>query len=414
VAAPRSVAVVGAGVVGVCCALYLQRAGSAVTVFDPKEPGDEASRSNAGILSAASVVPTAMPGIVRQVPRMLRDPLAPLAVRWRYLPRIAPWLVRFVRASRPARVEAISIALHGLIARAHESWAPLWASSGAEAVVRSGGNLYTYQTDAAFAGAQAGLELRRRRGIPFEVLDGGQVAELEPALAGAVKRAVFFPQTRFTTDPGRLVRLLAAEVAARGGRFVRERVTGFDVGPGGPRALRTPAGAHPVESVVVAAGAWSRPLAAALGSRVPLDTERGYVVVLPHSGVRLGRALISGDYHFALTPMDEGLRLAGTDELAGLTAPPNPARAEKLVASARRLFPHLGTEGSRWWMSFRPSLPDSLPVIGPSPRHASVFFAFGHGHLGLSLAAVTGRLVAELASGQAPAVDLAAYRVDRF
>lgn len=411
---PRQVAVIGAGVVGVCCALYLQRAGFAVTVFDPKEPGDEASRSNAGILSAASIVPTAMPGIVRQVPRMLRDPLAPLAIRWRYLPRITPWLVRFVLASRPARVEAISIGLHGLIARAHESWAPLWALDGVDALVRTGGNLYTYQTDAAFAGAQAGLALRRRRGLSFELLDGGQVGELEPALAGAVKHGVWFPQTRFTTDPGRLVRLLAAEVVARGGRFVRERVTGIDVGPGGPRALRTPAGAHPVATLVIAAGAWSRPLAAALGSRVPLDTERGYVVVLPRPGVALGRALISGDYHFGLTPMDAGLRLAGTDELAGLKAPPNPSRAEKLVASARRLFPQLGTEGSTWWMSFRPSFPDSLPVIARSPRHRAVFFAFGHGHLGLSLAAVTGRLIAELASGQPPSVDLTPYRADRF
>jgi D-amino-acid dehydrogenase len=229
-----------------------------------------------------------------------------------------------------------------------------------------------------------------------------------------VKHGVWFPRTRYTTDPGRLVRLLAAEVAARGGRFVRERVTGIDVGPEGPRALRTPAGAHPVEALVVAAGAWSRPLAAALGSRVPLDTERGYVVVLPRSGVTLGRALISGDYHFALTPMDAGLRLAGTDELAGLKAPPNPARAEKLVKSARRLFPQLGSEGSTWWMSYRPSFPDSLPVIARSPRYPSAFLAFGHGHLGLSLAAVTGRLIAELASGERPSVDLAPYRPDRF
>jgi D-amino-acid dehydrogenase len=395
------------------CALYLQRDGHAVTVIDREGPGAGASRSSAGLISSASCVPIGTPGVLRRVPAMLRDPLAPLTIRWRYLPRLAPWLLRFVRASAPARVEAIADALASLVRVAIESYRPLLASAGAEALVRDDGVLYTYATDASFAAAQAGLDLRIRRGMTMEILTGDAVRELEPDLA-PVRHGVLFPRTLFTTDPHRLVEALAEAFVRDGGKLVRAEVSDVEPASGDRHVVRTRDGTHVTDAVVLAAGAWSRALAARLGAPVPLDTERGYVVMLPSPGVQVHRALISGDYHFAVTPMAAGLRLAGTVELAGLQAPPNPRRAERLIEGARRMFPRLDPAGATQWMGFRPSMPDSLPVIGRSPRHPSVFLAFGHGHLGLTFGAITGKLIAELVGGRPTTVDVTPYRADRF
>jgi D-amino-acid dehydrogenase len=207
---------------------------------------------------------------------------------------------------------------------------------------------------------------------------------------------------------------LAESVVDRGGRLVRDEVVGFEKQRGEVTAVRTRTRQYAASAVVVAAGAWSRHLAADLGVRVPLDTERGYGVDLPDPGVTLRFPIVDMDHHFALSPSATGLRLAGTDELAGLEAPPNFARAEKLVRAARTLFPELRTEGGEQWMSYRPSMPDSLPVIGASPRYPNAHLAFGHGHIGFTLAAVTGQLVQELVEGKEPAVDLHPFRPTRF
>ena len=410
----RHVTVVGAGIVGVSCALYLQRDGHSVTVLDPAGPGEGASKSNAGFLSSGSCVPTSTPGILWRVPKMLLDPLAPLAIRWTYLPRLAPWLVRFVRAGAPARVETISIALARLLELTPESYAELLAESAAGRYVRPGGVLYTYETDRSFEDAGPSLELRRRRAIEFETLHGADVHRREPALAPTIRHGVFYPKTMFCTDPGGLVRAMAQDFVRRGGEVIREEVTDIEIGPRGPRALRGGGARRELDVLVIAAGAWSRPLAARVGARIPLDTERGYVVVLPRPGVVPRIPVLSGDYNFAVTPMDAGLRLAGTVELAGLQAPPNYARAEKLVRAARRLLAEVNSEGAVYSMGFRPSTPDSLPVVGPSPRYPSTFLAFGHGHLGLTLGPVTGRIIADMIGDRPPPVDPAAFRADRF
>jgi D-amino-acid dehydrogenase len=410
----RHVTVVGAGIVGISCALYLQRDGHAVTVLDPAGPGEGASRSNAGLLSSGSCVPVSTPGILWRVPWMLLDPLAPLAIRWRYLPRLVPWLIQFVRAGSPARVEAISIALARLLELAPESYAGLIAASAASRYVRPGGVLYTYETDASFAEAQAGLALRGRRSIDFDVLHGARLRELVPALAPTIKHGVLYPKTMFCTDPYGLVRALAEDFTRRGGRLVRDEVTDIEVDSRGPGSLRTRSGRVGIDVLVIAAGAWSRRLAARVGEPVPLDTERGYIAVLPRPGVVPRIPLLSGDYSFAITPMDAGLRLAGTVELAGLHAPPNYARAQRLVEAARRVLIEVNPEGVTYSIGFRPSMPDSLPVVARSRRYASVYLAFGHGHLGLTLGPVTGRLIADMVGDRKPAIDPAPFRADRF
>lgn len=414
--APRHVTVIGAGVVGICCALCLQRDGHAVTVLDPEPPGEGgASFGNAGILAIDHCAPNTHPGIAWDVPRYLLDPLGPVTIRWRYLPRLLPWLLRFVAAGRPASFEAISLALQALHERALAAWQPLLESAGAQRLVHRQGWLVVYESDAAFARAEPHkVGLRRQRGVRTEVLDGPAVRALEPALGPAIRHAVHYPDVAHVADPLGLVRALAADFQRRGGTLRPERVRGFTLGPRGATAVHTDAATHPADVVVLAAGAWCKPLARQLGSRVPLDAERGYHATLPRPGVTLRVPVLSGDFHCAITPLAEGLRVGGTVEFAGVAAPPNYARVDKLLAVARRTVPGLDDRGHTRWMGCRPALPDDLPVLGRAPRYPDVYFAFGHGQVGLTDAALSGQVVADLVAGRPPALELAPYRAERF
>jgi D-amino-acid dehydrogenase len=411
---PRRVVVVGAGAVGMACALALRREGHVVTVLDPQLPGEGASYGNAGIIANCSVDPVGMPGIVRRVPAMLMDPMGPLVIRWRYLPRLLPWLARFVAASRATRVEEISRALSSLLGNAAESWDELIRGTDAQRYIVRRGWIHAYESDAAFAAAQPVIALRRRRGVRIEILTPAELRELEPAAAPIFRRAVYLPDTGFATSPLRLVRAVADAFVAAGGTLVHERVTGFARRAEGVSAVFTDHGAHPAESVIIAAGAWSRPLAAILGSRVPLDTERGYHLMLPTPAQALRHPLSSGERKFILLPMLDGIRLNGGVEFAGLEAPADFTRIRLMVAHARRMLPGLGDDIRSEWLGFRPSMPDSLPVIGLAPACPGALFAFGHGHVGLTAAASTAAIIADLVAGRTPAIDVRPFRPERF
>ncbi|MBI4182508.1 MAG: FAD-binding oxidoreductase [Proteobacteria bacterium] len=406
--------VIGAGIVGICTALSLQRAGFEVTLVDPGGPGEGASSGNAGHLAVWLAAPLGVPGMIARVPKMLLDPQAAVAIRWGYLPRIAPWLLRLLLASRPRRVEEISLALAALLRRARDDFDPLIESAAAKRLVVRRNYLAIYESRDAFRASAGIFRLVERRGARIPELGADEIRQLEPALGPAVKYARLVADVTSVIDPLEFSRTLCADFTHRGGTFVRAAATGFALGPNGPERVLTTAGDLAAGTVVIAAGAFSHPLAAELGSRVPLDTERGYHVMLADPGITLRTSMSSGDGGFGIVTMAKGLRLAGTIEFGGLRLPPNPARWEAMLARARRLFPGLREGGQSRWMGFRPSLPDSLPVLGRSPRYPRVFFAFGHSHLGLTLAATSGRLIADLASGRAPAVDLTPYRPDRF
>jgi D-amino-acid dehydrogenase len=411
----RSAVVVGAGIVGVCSALYLQRDGWAVTLVDPDPPGDGCSFGNAGLIASAAVMPVATPGVLADVPRMLTDPLSPLTIRWSYLPRLLPWLIGFLRASTPARVEEISVALASITTRVFDDFAPLVQQSGAGDLMIRRGYIGAYRNPAKLAGMRADIAMRRRRGVRVEELGPDELRQLEPALARDVVGGYHLPETGHTVNPLALTQRLAADFQSRGGAIRRARVIDFtDITDAGPRAVMTDGGPIACDLVVIAAGAYSRALAAKLGADVPLDTERGYHTVLPRPGLELRLPVMSGDGGFAITPMSDGIRLAGTVEFGGVDAAPDYRRIAPLIAQAKALLPGLDTRGGSQWMGRRPSMPDSLPVIGRSPRHRNALLAFGHGHLGLTLSATTGRLIADLAGDRAPAVDLAPFRPERF
>ncbi len=411
----RSVTVIGAGIVGLCCARTLQRRGCTVTVIDQGEPGRGTSYGNAGILATGSVLPEGKPGLWKRVPGMLLDPMGPLTIRLGYLPRLTPWLLRFMANTTPRRVEEISRALSTIVLPGLQYYRDLLDDvPEGEVPIRQQGCLYLYPNAADAAAAKADNATRLLRGVALEILGPDEVRQLVPAIGPDVAGGALATQSGHTTSPLALSQLLAARIVADGGTFVRAKATGFAIGESGPTHVHTDQGDLVVEDLVIAAGAFSKPLAKALGNTVPLDTERGYHVMLPAPEVEIRLPMLVSSLGFGITPMSDGLRLAGTVEFGGLTAPPNYARADALLTKAKRLFPGLKDAGAERWMGHRPSMPDSLPVISRSSRFPHVFFAFGHGHLGLSLGAVTGRLIADLVQDRAAEIDTTPFRADRF
>ena len=404
--------IVGAGIVGICSALHLRREGHEVVVIDRNGPGEATSRGNAGIFAIGHVVPLGTPAILRRVPAMLLDPTSPLAIRRSYVAGIAPWLIRLLAASTPRRVEAISHALAAILAPALESYQPLLRSAGATDLVQRRGWLILYESEASRRAAEPDLALRRSRGVRVEELDEGTIRQLVPGLRPGPVWGVMLPDCQHTLDPYRLTVALAQDFVAQGGTIQRGDVrTG--VGPEGRPQVMTDAGPLAFDALVIAAGSWSRKLLRGLGDDAPLDTERGYHVMMENS-IDLRIPVLFADHKFSVTPMMDGIRLGGTVEFAGLDAPPNPRRWEIMAQRSRAVLPGLKPEMRSTWMGFRPSMPDSLPVIGPSSRHPNVYYAFGHGHLGLTLGAVTGRMIADLVASRAPAVDPTPYRITRF
>ncbi len=413
--AGQHVVVIGAGVIGINCALSLQHRGFRVTVVDPRAPGTATSSGNAGCIAIAEILPVSMPGLIWSVPAMLADPLGPLSIRWRNLPSLAPWLWRFILASRRDRVEEIATALASLLRRAWPDYQAVLARTGLEHLIRQNGHLYVYETAKSFAGAADAWALRSRKGVRARTVGAGEIRALEPGLAPIFSHGYFVPESAQTVDPLLLTTALAAHFEAQGGVVRTAEVERFVFSDTKPRSVCLKGGGSlSFDMVVVAAGAWSRALCRALGHAVPLDTERGYNTTLPSAGVALTRPVSVPERHVVLAPIAGGIRIGGSVELASLEAKPNFARSKALLAQGLNVMPGLDTTGAREWMGCRPSLPDSKPVIARSPRHRNLLFALGHGHLGVTLGAVTGRLIAELAAGEIPSVDLTPFAIDRF
>jgi len=410
----RNITVLGAGIVGICCAAYLQRDGHQVTVVDRGEPGEGTSFGNAGILSPGSCVPMAMPGVISKLPGWLMDPLGPVAVRFGHLPSMLPWFLHFRKASRMQNVEANADALRRLLAQTFDAYAPLVKAAGVADIVKRPGYLVVYESEAAFESDQLSWKLRRDRGVELDVLDAAGIRKFEPALAPIYARGVYILDQGYVLSPLRLTQSLAAQFLRDGGKIERCNVRSFEIHSNGPGVLLTDAGRMPVETLVIAAGVHSKRFAEELGERVLLEAERGYHVQFEAPGFSLARPISSASGKFFATPMEMGLRVAGTSEFAGLDRPENWRRTEVLLTHAKRMFPDLQTSQMTRWMGQRPATPDYLPVIGPSSRHGNVYYAFGHGHLGVVSGAPTGRIIGDLVAGRVPAVDIQPYRVDRF
>lgn len=419
--APRHVVVIGAGIIGTASALELLRDGHRVTLLDPGEPGGEqaASYGNGGWLSPMSVIPPAGPGLWRKLPGFIADPLGPLAIRWRYLPRAAPWLLRYLAAGwTEARVAAAATALRPLLRDCPALHRSLAEEAGVVHLIEQHGALYLFPDRADFAAEAMAWRIRAAVGIRWLELDADELRQREPALDRRYTFGVLVDEGGHCRDPGALVAALAATARQRGAQIVRAGATGLVITAGRLRAVATQAGPIACDAAVIAAGIHSRDLAAAAGDRVMLESERGYHAVIQAPEVLPRLPLMPSDGKMAITPTEGGLRCAGQVEIAGLAAAPDWRRAAILRDHLLRTFPGLPRDlpetRVRVWMGHRPSTPDGLPCLGRSRVTADVLHAFGHGHVGLAAGPRTGRVVAQLIGGRPPEIPIAPFDPARF
>jgi len=408
------VTVIGAGIVGVCCTLSLLEKGLSVRLIDKATPATGASLGNAGVISPWSCVPQSMPGLWRHVPGWLLDPKGPISIRWGYLPQLAPWALKFLRAGQRDRIPAIATAMDALNRPNVELYRHHLAGTGHEDVLRGSWYVHPFRDPAKAELSDLAWRLRQERGAPVERVDGPALRELEPALSHDYKAAIVVKDQARATSPGRLGTALADKARKLGADVVQAGVE--EIKPGAERGWRllTTGGEMMSPNIVVSAGAWSTGLLKPLGIDLPLEAERGYHLMFEDPRVTLNHSVMDMEGKFVVSSMDEGLRSAGTAEFAGLDAPPDYRRARIFESLTKRLLPGLNTAKTREWMGVRPSFPDSLPCIGQVPGFDGLYAAFGHSHYGLGMAPATGRVIAELLAGSTPGIDLGPYRVDRF
>ncbi|WP_420475585.1 NAD(P)/FAD-dependent oxidoreductase [Noviherbaspirillum sp. ST9] len=411
--ASQHVTVIGAGIVGLCVAYALRKEGFAVRVIDPEEPGSQCSFGNAGAISAGSVAPLAMPGILKSSAKMLLEADSPLYVPPHYWLRAAPWLWRFVASATPQRVEEIATALTDLFTGAVENHRALAKEIGCPDRVVQTGQLHLYRNAAALDKDMGSWRLRERHGVKCERLDAKAIRDLEPAVSSDYTLAMFMPEQGAVTNPFAYAHAIAEAARQRGVDFVRDRV----------RMLAPHAGGWKVQGVertyqsnlvVMAAGVWSAELLRPLGLRLPLESQRGYHLHVASPNIAIGRPIVFADRKVFAVPMEHGLRISGTVEFGGLEMPPTARRAEALGEAAVQGLPGLALNAPTMWMGHRPCLPDSLPVLGPVSRLPGLWCAFGHGHLGVTGSVNTGRWIAQALANKMPLERFVRYSLARF
>lgn len=409
----RDTIVVGAGIVGLSVATHLARRGVEVTILDELPPASGASYGNAGFLVADTAMPTALPGMYKKVPYWLTDPEGPLKVDWRYLPRATPFLTGWLRASSIRRVRASSNAMRRLNNPTFEEWRALVGSQTFDALIRQTGQVYLWDGPGPFP-TPIEDDLRDIFGVKSQELSQSEVRDLYPGISPTIGRALLIPGNGHTVSPGRLTQAVLKEFVNAGGKVAHERVQRIWPTSDQKWKVMTTGALHDANRVVIAAGAWSHRLLEGLGIRVPLESERGYHIELPNPSIELAIPILHKTGLFGANSMEAGLRLAGTVEIAGTDAPPDPRRCDILVRQVKQLFPSIEHGAPRYWMGHRPSVPDSVPVIGAVPAFPGLFACFGHGHYGLTGGPASGKLLARQILGEPTEFDVAPYSIKRF
>jgi len=407
--------VIGGGIVGVCCALYLQRDGHRVTLVDPAAPGDSTAKWSCGQMAVSEVIPLSKPGILMKIPGWLLDQKGPLALRPSALPGILPWFLRFLACARTSKINQIAQDMARLTQHVYDDYAPLLNACPDKTLLGDRPILEVFDSPAGLAHERPHLDLRKQLGFKSEELDGAAIADLEPALAGKFQHGLLFPDWRAVNDTEGFIAALTTSFIAQGGVRVRQAAVKIDHTHDRATGVTLADGTRlPAEQVVVAAGTGARAFFDTLGVNIPLAGIAGYQAVLPQPGVEIRHSVIYADGGFCFAPMTRGLQIGGTLEFAAPGAEPNFKRAEIIMEKARRVLPQLNTQGMQFGVGYRPFLPDTKPVIDRAPRLHNVVMAFGHGQLGLTLGATTGRLVADLVAQRTPAQDLNAFSARRF
>ncbi|MBT8154093.1 FAD-dependent oxidoreductase [Epibacterium ulvae] len=411
---PKSVLIIGAGIIGISAALELQSKGFHVRVLDRKGVAAETSQGNAGAFAFSEVTPLATPGILRQAPKWLFDPLGPLSIPPRYAAQIAPWMYRFWRASRARRFGAARAAQTALMTLAQAATERQIKLVQGEDLIRRDGQLRLYDDPRQWQADQSQRAFLQEHGVlAHELLSTNDIAEIQPGLNPRFTHALYTPNWMNTVDPKTWTERLAQKFLSLGGVIDQTDVKAL-TRMGGKTRLETSQGPQSASTIILAAGAWSHSLAKGLGDAIPLETERGYNTTLPQGAFDLRTHLTFAAHGFVASRIQNGVRIGGAVELGGLELPPNFTRADALLHKAQDFMPDLNPQGGQQWMGYRPSLPDSLPVIDYAPNAPNVIYAFGHGHLGLTQAAATAEIIANLVSHAPPPIDLTPFSANRF
>jgi D-amino-acid dehydrogenase len=407
-------AVIGAGIIGTALAYTLQKRGRQVVLLERDAPGKGASYGNMASIAVTEFMPASRPSVWKQIPGWMLDPEGPVRVRPSYMPKLAPWFLRFIAASRPSKLRELEAQGASLCKRVYDDLLPLLRETGLEVELTEEGCLSLYADEAEFKADRDHIEVLERFGFPHEVIGRQAIKALEPEISDKIGMAVLFPQNRSMRDPYRLVTKLAERFTGLGGIIETGEVTGFDRGEGMRAMLLQDGRRIAADEVVVCAGAHTAKLARMLGDPMPLETERGYHTQIMSPGISMKHSIIWPARAFMVTPTAGGIRVGGTVEMAGLNAPPDYRRSKVTVRRAKEALPNLSCENFTEWMGHRPAFPDTVPVMSASAKTKGLFYATGHGHLGLTYAATNARLMADLITGLTPPIDMRPYRVDRF
>ena len=411
---PNTIAVIGAGIVGVSTAVWLIRAGHKVVLIDKTGPAAQTSFGNAGLLASAAIVPVTTPGLIWRAPKILLDPSEPLFLKWSYLPRLMPWLARFLSHANARDARRIARALMPIIGDSLADHQALAASTGAEGYITPSDYVYLYKSEADFRADRFAWNTKAENGFTWREMNAADYAQYDPKLAGPDCYAAALPNHGYITDPGDYIKTLADYVARAGGQIIKAEVSAILRDGGRVTGLRAGGTVIPCNAAVLTTGAWSKPMARDLGLTVPLETERGYHLELWNPSFTPAAPTMINAGKFVATPMQGRLRLAGIVELGGLEPGPSRAPFDLMRKNLARVFPTLTWSHETEWMGHRPTLPDSLPMIGAVPGVQGAYVGFGHQHIGLTGGPKTGRILAQLISGQTPNLDLSPYAPGRF
>lgn len=409
----RHVVVIGAGIVGVSSAIWLQRAGAQVTIIDRTGPGKGTSHGNAGVLAASGVAPVTGPGLLRKAPFMLLDRDVPLYLRLSYLPRLLPWLVKYMGYANDADTRRISAALAPIVSDSVEQHKSLTADLGLSDWVTDSEYVFAYRKHEDFEAEAYTWALRAQAGFTPQLIEGGDVHDYEPALGSEITCLATLKDHGFIRDPGGYVAALAQAFERAGGTIMQAEVKDFDLTDGTVTAVQTAKGTVACDDIVLATGVWSKPLMAKLGLNVPLESERGYHVIFEDATGGPTRPIMISSGKFVATPMAQGVRCAGILEFGGLDAGPSKAPLALLRRQAKAAFPNLKAANEIEWLGHRPAPSDSLPLIGQVGT-SRVYTAFGHHHIGLTGGPKTGRLIAGMIMDQPTNTYMKSYHPQRF
>ena len=408
-----SVVIVGAGILGVCISIFLLKKGFKVTLIDRDEPGKRsASYGNAGHFSPYASVPLNRPDILLDVPSMLLSSNGPLALQWNYVPKMIPWFIKFVKNCSKKNMMYTAKYMHQILDLALPAYDELFQDIDVSGLVENKGIIY-FWTDKDLKSRELEINMRKELGVEQQLLKPDEIHDLEPHIKRIYHGGVYYPSARHTRNPRKILLKLFDLFLRQGGHFEKQNVETINFSSDNKPIIKTNLNSYTFDKAIIACGAFSKKLTDQMDENIPLDTERGYHVHFKGHDHLLSRPVIFLNRGFGITPMEQGLRVVGTVEFGGLDNPLSKKRILNLVNNAKYLFPELSKHQDEW-LGFRPSLPDSLPVIGPSKNYKNLFYAFGHQHLGWTLGAITGKIVAGMINGENTNLNLTPYSSLRF